>query len=119
MRRALPTIASLALMALLTGCGDRGNDGPIPVSLIGPMPAIADPNQKALSASSSALLSATAQGLVRFDGAGQIEPGLAIRWDVSDDGLYYTFRLADGTDIDAEDVARRLRAAIGPASRNP
>lgn len=112
------TLTSLALMALVTGCGDGGNDGPIPVSLIGPMPVIADPNQKPLSVTSAALLMATAQGLVRFDGAGQIEPGLAIRWDVSDDGLYYTFRLADGTGIDAEDAARRLRAALSRTSRN-
>jgi peptide/nickel transport system substrate-binding protein len=119
MRRALSTTASLALIALVVGCGDRGNDGPISVSQIGPMPTIVDPNQKPLSATSAILLAATAQGLVRFDGAGQIEPGLAIRWAVSDDGLYYTFRLADGTGIDADDVARRLRTAIGQASRNP
>lgn len=121
MSRALPTIASLglALLALVTGCGERGNDGPIPVSLIGPMPTIMDPDRAALSASSSALLSATAQGLVRFDGAGQVEPGLAIRWDVSDDGLFYTFRLADDTGVDADDAARGLRTAIGRASRNP
>ena len=121
MSRPLPTIASLslALMALVTGCGDRGNDGPIRVSLIGPMPTIVNPDRIALSASSSALLSATAHGLVRFDGAGQIEPGLAIRWDVSDDGLYYTFRLAADTGLEADDAARLLRAAIGRASGNP
>ena len=59
-----------------------------------------------------------AQGLVRFDGAGQIEPGLAERWNVSDDGLSYIFRLAagewpDGRKIMARDVARILTRQIG------
>ena len=58
-----------------------------------------------------------AQGLVRFDGAGQVEPGLAERWNVSDDGLSYIFRLAsgewpDGRKIMARDVARILKRQI-------
>lgn len=66
-----------------------------------------------------------AQGLVRFDGAGQVEPGLAERWTVSDDGLSYIFRLAsgewpDGRKIMARDVARilkrQVRAARGGAT---
>lgn len=109
----------LALCALLTGCQRGEDDGPVAASVIGPAPAIVDPSREPLSDSSATLLAATAQGLVRFDGAGQIEPGLAIRWAVSDDGLYYTFRLADGHALDAEDAARRLRSAIGRNSRNP
>lgn len=119
MNRGLPILVSLALLAPLAGCGNSGDDGPIAVSLIGPMPTMVDPSQKSLALPSAVLLTATAQGLVRFDGAGQIEPGLAIRWDVSDDGLYYTFRLAEGSGLDAEDAARRLRTAIGRASHNP
>ena len=59
------------------------------------------------------------QGLVRFDAAGQIEPGLSIRWAISDDGLFYTFRLDRIEGIDAELVARRLRAKISHKSKNP
>jgi peptide/nickel transport system substrate-binding protein len=109
----------LAAGALLIGCQRGQDDGPVAVSVIGPAATIVDPSKEPLSTPSAVLLSATAQGLVRFDGAGQIEPGLAIRWAVSDDGLYYTFRLADGLALDAEDAARRLRAAIGRNSRNP
>ena len=111
--------AGFALLALLAGCDGRRIDGPVAVSVIGEPPAAVDPNRKPLSPPGAVLLAAVAQGLVRFDGAGQIEPGLAIRWDVSDDGLYYTFRLAEGAAIDADEAARRLRAAIAPASRNP
>ena len=49
------------------------------------------------------------EGLVRFeDGSTEIEPGLAESWEVSDDGLTYTFHLRegltfhDGTPVDAE-----------------
>ncbi|MBH1973894.1 MAG: peptide ABC transporter substrate-binding protein, partial [Rhodobacteraceae bacterium] len=36
------------------------------------------------------------EGLVSFDGAGKVIPGAAESWDVSPDGLTYTFHLRDG-----------------------
>ncbi|WP_231639319.1 ABC transporter substrate-binding protein [Sphingomonas profundi] len=113
--RCLPLAALLALAA----CAPPPDDGPLVASVIGESPRIVDPSQKPLAPASALLLATTAQGLVRFDAAGQIELGLAIRWDVSDDGLYYTFRITDTDAIDAEQAARWLRAAIGPTSRNP
>jgi oligopeptide transport system substrate-binding protein len=115
MIRRLP----LFTLAALAACSSPNDDQPITASVIGTAPRIVDPSQKPLPSASALLMSSTAQGLVRFDAAGQIEPGLAIRWDVSDDGLYYTFRIADTGKIEAEQVARWLRAAIGPTSRNP
>lgn len=112
--------ACLAALMLLTACEQRLDpDEPVTVSVIGRSPAVIDPSQKPYDRPTAVLLATVAQGLVRLDGSGQVEPGLAIRWDVSDDGLFYTFRLADGLPIDAEVAARRLRAAIGPTSRNP
>ena len=109
----------LAVLAL-AACSDRPSaSGPLAVSLIGGTPRLADPSRGPLDATSAVLVGAVAQGLVRFDAQGQVEAGLAIRWDVSDDGLYYTFRIADGAPIDAEAAARLLRAAIARASRNP
>jgi peptide/nickel transport system substrate-binding protein len=70
------------------------------------------------------LLQNAAQGLVRFDAQGNIEGGLAERWNVSDDGLSYIFRLApgewpSGRKISAFDVARMLRRQLADRSRNP
>lgn len=113
-----PRLLFLAPLALIAGCDAVPDDAPVAVSLIGPPPAIADANRGPLPETSARLMSAVAQGLVRFDAAGQIEPGLAIRWDVSDDGLYYTFRI-DRDAIDAEQAARALRRAVAAASRNP
>lgn len=114
----------LILAALsLSGCQGRSDDGPVQVSLIGPSPELADPNDGPLAPPSRVLLSATSQGLVSFDAAGQIEPALAERWMVTDDGLSYIFRLRqarwpDGEPVTARQVQRGLRRAIATASNN-
>ena len=87
-------------------------------------PSIADPADGPLTPAQQVLLANVAQGLVRFDARGQIEPGLAERWNVSDDGLSYVFRLGagdwpDGRAIHARDVARLLTRTLRRASRNP
>ncbi|HET9027384.1 MAG TPA: ABC transporter substrate-binding protein [Trueperaceae bacterium] len=60
-------------------------------------------------------------GLVRFgDGSTDVEAGLAERWDVSDDGLTYTFYLRpgvtfhDGTPVNAEAVEFSFARQIDP-----
>ena len=120
--RILAAIA--AGLALLGGCGEV-ESGPVTVSVVGGPPRLANPNLEVVDPPTAFLLDATAQGLVRFDSTGQIEPALAQSWIVSDDGLRYTFRIArsaqwaNGDDVTAEPVAARLEAAISRASRNP
>ena len=87
-------------------------------------PRLTDPRSGALSASEAVLVSNAAQGLVRFDARGQVEPGLAETWNVSDDGLSYIFRLANtqwpnGRQVTAEQTARMLRRLIASSSRSP
>jgi peptide/nickel transport system substrate-binding protein len=111
--------ATLALGA----CGDPPG-GPIIVSAIGAAPRLANPNLQPLDPPAAFLAEAVAQGLVRFDADGEIEPALAQSWVVSDDGLRYTFRIRratwpNGSPITAEQVAGRLRAAASRPSRNP
>ncbi len=112
----------LAAAVLAGGCSDR-ETGPISISAIGGEPRIVNPNRHPLDPPSAILLEAAAQGLVRFDAGGEIEPALAQRWIVSDDGLRYTFRLGQarwgGRRTTAQQVVERLRAAAAPASRNP
>ena len=113
----------MAFAAVSGGC-DRKSEGVVDVIVINGEPRLADPQAGALTASESVLVASAAQGLVRFDARGQIVPGLAETWNVSDDGLSYIFRLANmewpsGRDVTAEQVARMLRRLIGPSSRNP
>src|SRR5690349_14592103 len=50
------------------------------------------------------------EGLVRIDRTGKVQPLLAKSWEISPDGLTYTFHLQegvkfhDGTDFDSSDV---------------
>jgi oligopeptide transport system substrate-binding protein len=111
------------LLVALAGCGESGS-GPVGVSAIGGPPRLMNPNRARLDPPSAFLLQSVAQGLVRFDATGDIEPGLAQSWIVSNDALRYTFRLKralwpDGSRITAEQVVARLRAAGAPGSANP
>src|SRR3546814_6938898 len=64
-------------------------------SVIGEPPVLADPARQALGRPSQMLMAGVAQGLVRLDATGQVEPGIAERWIVIDDGMSYTFRIGD------------------------
>ncbi|MEO5492738.1 MAG: ABC transporter substrate-binding protein [Sphingomonas sp.] len=110
-------------LCIATACQQRPDKGPVVVSAIGGRPAFVDINKRGADETQQLLLDSTAQGLVRFDAAGQIEPGLAERWNVIDAGRTYIFRLreaewSDGAKVTATDVATILKRAIAPTSRN-
>jgi peptide/nickel transport system substrate-binding protein len=69
-----------------------------------------DPTSAAAGAIDSVLYSNVFEGLTRFMADGSVVPGLAASWNISDDGLTYTFKLRDGvtfhdgSTMDAEDV---------------
>jgi peptide/nickel transport system substrate-binding protein len=91
--------------------------------VIGGAPKVSDPALGPLSAPDAVLVGNVAQGLVSFDAAGNIVGGLAERWNVSDDGMSYIFRIADtkwpdGRRVTAQQVARLLKREIAPRSRN-
>ncbi len=114
----------LALSTSLASCSGSDGDRPIRVSVIGPSPVAADPNSGVLSAGTQTLVHAMMQGLVVVNPAGEVVPGLAESWIVTDDGLSYIFRIRhaqwpDGHIVTAEDVAHSLRASLSPTSRNP
>ena len=124
MHAAFPRLLLTAILAsALAACGQGGEEA-LDVTVIGKeAPRIADPADRPLTEPGAVLLMSAAQGLVRFDGRGQIEPGLAERWNVSDDGLSYIFRIGardwpDGRAITARDVARILNRQRRTASRN-
>jgi peptide/nickel transport system substrate-binding protein len=123
LNRFPPALALLAAALLVAGCGAE-ETGPISISAIGGPPRMANPNRGPLDPPSALLVQATAQGLVRFDSGGEIEPALAQRWTVTDDGRRYIFRLrkadwAGAGRATSEQVVAQLRAASAPVSRNP
>jgi oligopeptide transport system substrate-binding protein len=123
-RRAGRLLAALAPFALLAGCGLFGANDPVQVAVIGSLYATPDPLTGPLSAPNSALLAASAQGLVSIDAEGQTDVGLAERWTVTADGLSYIFRIreaewSNGRTVTAQDVARLLGRYVDPAGRHP
>ena len=114
----------LAAFALSAGGCRRQPEGAVKVVVIGGAPKLRDPALGPLGPADAVLLQNVAQGLVRFDPSGNIVGGLAERWNVSDDGMSYLFRIAstewpDGRKITADQVARLLKRAIAPRSKNP
>lgn len=122
-KRMRPIVALLLILALAPTACRQEPKGALRTVVIGGEPKLRDPALGALPSSDAILLQNVAQGLVRFDAAGNIVPGLAERWNVSDDGLSYIFRLAstqwpDGRKVTAEQVARLLKREFGARSRN-
>lgn len=122
-RTAMRMAAAAGLMLSVTSCGLFGERGPVRVAAIGPLSAAATPLNGELSAANAALLDATSQGLVSYDGEGQIDTGLAERWTVTADGRSYIFRIreakwSDGRKVMAEEVAAILRSYLAAGSRH-
>jgi peptide/nickel transport system substrate-binding protein len=123
MRRSIATLLVLAGLALLPGACRPKPQGAVRVTVIGDSPKVRDPAVMPLSAPDAVLIASVGQGLVRFDASGNIVSGLAERWNVSDDGLSYIFRIAstewpDGRKITAPQVARILKRSVGSSSAN-
>jgi peptide/nickel transport system substrate-binding protein len=122
MRRTSLLLLMAALAFASSGCRKQP-EGAVKVVVIGGKPRLADPAKGPLTLPEAVLLQNVAQGLVRFDAAGNIVPGLAERWNVSDDGLSYIFRIAssrwaDGRKITAEQVARLLERQLSSRGKN-
>ncbi len=83
-----------------------------------------DPTSAAAGAIDQVLYANVFEGLTRFGPDGAVNAGLAQSWEISDDGLVYTFRLHDGvtfhdgTEMDAKDVKFSLDRARDENSQN-
>ncbi|MGB7244751.1 MAG: ABC transporter substrate-binding protein [Sulfitobacter sp.] len=114
-------IMGLSTAALMAGSAMAKGDIVVAMQL---EPPHLDPTSAAAGAIDSVLYSNVFEGLTRFMGDGSIVPGLAQSWEISDDGLVYTFKLHsgvlfhDGTDMNAEDVKFSLDRARAEDSTN-
>jgi peptide/nickel transport system substrate-binding protein len=123
MRRLLALLL-LPMLAMAASSCRQQPQGTVRTLVIGDPPELRDPGSGALGTGDAVLLQNVAQGLVSFDAGGNIIGGLAERWNVSDDGLSYIFRLAsaewpDGKKVTAQQVARILKRQLAERSRNP
>jgi peptide/nickel transport system substrate-binding protein len=109
--------------ALLTGTAAFSQQTDLTIALQLEPPHL-DPTSAAAGAIDSVLYSNVFEGLTRFMSDGSVVPGLAKSWDISEDGLTYTFHLQegvsfhDGTSMDASDVKFSLDRARAEDSTN-
>ena len=87
-------------------------------------PPILDPTAGAAEAIDIVVYQNIFEGLTRIDQNGDVQPGLADSWTISDDALTYTFKLHDGvtfhdgSSFDADDVKFTFDRIVAPGSVN-
>ncbi len=122
MKRQLRIGLALSALALGIGLGAaQARDITVGMAL---EPPGLDPTAGAASAIREVTYANIFEGLTRFGPDGSVQPGLARSWDISENGLEYTFHLADGvtfhdgTPMTAEDVKFSLDRARAEDSTN-
>jgi len=121
MKHLRPLILGTCAAALMAGAAAAQSDIIVAMQL---EPPHLDPTSAAAGAIDSVLYANVFEGLTRFMGDGSVVPGLAKSWEISEDGLTYTFMLEDGvtfhdgTTMDAEDVKFTLERINADDSAN-
>ncbi|MDB0062021.1 ABC transporter substrate-binding protein [Octadecabacter sp.] len=114
-------LLSASMLALTASMASAQTDITVAIQL---EPPNLDPTGGAAQAIDSVLYSNVFEGLTRFMADGSVVAGLAKSWDISDDGLTYTFMLNEGvmfhddTDMNADDVKFSLDRARADHSTN-
>jgi len=126
-RKIIAILMVVALLFTITGCGGSDNGGEAKDSLtIGiDSDAVALDPLRVNDTLTMSILSNVYEPLVRMNNDQEIVPALAEKWDVSDDGLEYTFTIRtdatfhNGDPITAEDVKYSLEAAAESSYTGP
>jgi oligopeptide transport system substrate-binding protein len=127
--RPLPALLAVLASAaiVLQGCGEGGDTAapesatPVLNRALSTEPESLDP-QKSRSVQAGDVLRDIGEGLTTYDAAGELAPGTAESWEVSGDGLTYTFRLredarwSNGDPVTAADFVFGLQRLVDPAT---
>lgn len=103
---------------LFVSCGDNAKDDAININ-VGPEPKTIDPTLNS-AVDGSIYIQHAFEGLATRDKNNKIIGGVAESWDISEDGLTYTFHLrenakwSDGQKITADDFVYSWRRAVDP-----
>ncbi len=126
-KRLFATITAilLVLSVMLTGCGQNSasSGGSNTINCVFPADPESFDSSKVAEASANTVIQETQEGLVRL-GDKKIEPAGATKWDVSQDGITWTFHLrdytySDGVKVKAQDFVYAVRRMFDPATTCP
>lgn len=139
LKRTVSLFLVMLLCLSLFGCSQKGTDAQI-IYPIDKDPEYLDPQIISDVGAKNIILNCF-EGLVTIDGEGNIAPGCAESWTVSDDGLTYTFKLRKDsewrvssyaealigeekmetfdTKVTAEDFVFGFRRALRPETKSP
>ena len=135
---ALRVLVTATILALLAACGGGQPESTAPAAGKtavaadpttlrrgnGPEPDTLDP-QRARTDASFNILRDLFEGLTSIGADGSAAPGAAATWEVSADGLTYTFHLRDGLrwsngdPVSAADYVAGMRRLVDPATASP
>lgn len=115
-------VGGLAITSLLVGCtspeaGNRAASDDATLTVAWPRD-IGEMNPHVYNPSQLFAQSMVFEPLVRYGENGELEPHLATSWDISEDGLTYTFQLrddvtfSDGSPFDADIVTKNFETVL-------
>ena len=116
-------ILAAALLALASGTAANAARTDLVVGMVLEPPHL-DPTAGAAAAIDEVVYANLFEGLTRIGPSGEVQPALAESWEVSEDGLTYTFKLRsgvkfhDGSDFASDDVKFSLDRARAEGSTN-
>ena len=118
----LPALLALSGCGHHSGTSSAGDGNVLRVAMV-TAPVTFDPAM-CQDVETNQMLQQSYEGLVQYGPANTVVPCLAEKWDISKDGLTYTFHLRpaafqNGMPITAEDVAYGLRRALDPKLSSP
>jgi ABC-type oligopeptide transport system substrate-binding subunit len=120
----LKALLLIVVAATLWSCGESGTEVPQGTTLhrgLSSDPESLDPH-KMRSVQAGEVLRDIGEGLTSYTATGELAAGAAESWDISDDGLTYTFTIRDdarwsnGDAVTAEHFAFSLRRLVDPAT---
>ena len=127
LRRFFVAVSSVSVV-LLAGCGHHKTDDAASGNVLR-YPLLARPTTfdpaMVRDGTTIDLLQNLCEGLVQWTPDNKLAPDIAKSWDISKDGLTYTFHLRDdvkfqdGSPVTADDVYYSMKRALQPALKSP
>lgn len=122
-KRILALLLALCMVFALSACGEKTTASEITVQ-IGPNPETLDPALNSAVDGGNMLITLF-ETLLIIDENNEVKPGQAEKWDVSEDGLKWTFTMrddlkwSDGSKLDAKDFEYTMKRICDPKTAAP